>query len=217
MLPTAAQVSADRKRIDAGAARDLAHWAVGVVVQHDHRPLLWRESLERGQQLLVGMGVVNGALGHRPMPEARLALEITPGQVEGGAPDPAAHISDRRAPTQRLGKGLGDRIGRDLLVAGEGVQRPPQSIAVLTVYRLNLAGRLNVSHDGRHYALTGSDRRQKVTAGAVIEAGGYLQPLCNRAYCRQICTPGPLGAVETAAAPQEGVDRQGFVLSCIDP
>ncbi len=139
MLPAAAQVSADGKRIDPGAARDLAHRAVGVVVQHDHDALLRRESLERSEQLLIGMGVVEGALGHRSASQARLALEIPRGQPEGGAPDPAAHVPDRRAAAQRLGEGLGDGVGGDLLIAREGVERPPQAIAVLPVDRLDLA------------------------------------------------------------------------------
>ena len=70
MLPAPAQVSPDRKLIDTSTARNLAHRAVGVVMQHDDRALLRRESLERDKQLLVGVGVLNSALGHRSVPNA---------------------------------------------------------------------------------------------------------------------------------------------------
>jgi hypothetical protein len=76
MLPSTAQVRADGKRIDTGATRDLAHRAVGVVMQHDHRALLRSEALEGDQQLLVGMYIVKGALGDRSAGEAGLALQV---------------------------------------------------------------------------------------------------------------------------------------------
>ncbi len=83
MLPAPAQVSPDRKLIDTRAARNLAHRAVDVVVQHDDRALLRRESLERDQQLLIGVSVMNGAFGQRSAQKVGAALEIPLGKTEG--------------------------------------------------------------------------------------------------------------------------------------
>ena len=117
MLPTAAQVRADGKRIDACPARDLAHGAVGVVVQHDHGALLRSQPLERVEELIVGMPVVECALWELPARKARLPLEVTCSESKRRAPDPAAEIPYRGASPQSLGESLGDGVRSNLPVS----------------------------------------------------------------------------------------------------
>jgi hypothetical protein len=122
---------------------------------------------------------------------------------KGRAPHPAAHIPDLRATAQGLGKGLGQRIRGDILVAGEGIQRPPQAIAVLAVHRLDLASRSShASHDGGHYACIGSDRRQKVTGGDKLLCAGR----------QEWAEPEQLAEARTAQCPKVAMGRRRTAL-----
>jgi len=163
MLSAAAQVGADGKLIHPGASGYLADGTVGVVVEDDDDPLLRSESLQRIEELLVGVWIVKRALGQRPAGKARLALEVAGRNAKGGSPDPVAHVPNLSPAAQRLGEGFGDGIGRDVLVASEGKQRSPQAIAVLSVHRLKVACRGYGPRHRRHYAPTGADGLQKVT------------------------------------------------------
>src|SRR6188508_2079435 len=100
-------------------------------MQHDDRALLRGQSLERDKQLLIGVRVMKRTLRQRPARKIGLSLEVPGGEAEGCAPDPAAHVSNCRASAQRLRKGLSDRVRGNVLGTREGVQGPPQAIAVL--------------------------------------------------------------------------------------
>ncbi len=58
-------------------------------------------------------------------------LQLTGRDAEGRTPDPAVGSLDFVAAAERLCEGLGHRVARELLVAAEGHERPPQPRAVV--------------------------------------------------------------------------------------
>jgi len=98
------------------------------------------------------------------MVQGGLALQVPGRDAEGRSPHPVANVSDRRPAAERLGKGLGDCVGGHVLITAEGIQRPPQAIAVLSIDGFDLVSCRDTSHRGCHYARTGTDWVQYVTA-----------------------------------------------------
>ena len=82
----------------------------------------------------AGRGRHTRRRGRRPAPtrshRAERAFSAPRLIVESGPPHPRRRVADRRSAAEKLGIRLGDRVARDLGVAGEGVDRAPQPVGI---------------------------------------------------------------------------------------